>query len=79
MHFLDDPTHFEITVRVTSMDTARAVAALLIRSELYDRVDDLCIATDLDSGALEGPFGSPSGDGPQAPSAWGDEPRRTGT
>jgi hypothetical protein len=85
--FADSPS-FEITIRVSSADLARDVAALLIRSKLYDRIEGLCIATDERSAAeeaseavrpLEG--GSARADrwpGPRGPNDWCQDPRRLG-
>lgn len=80
MHPLDESSSFEITVRVTSMDLARAVASLLIRSDLYERLDGLCIACGGD-GAVggEAPFEPARGQGPRPTGGWVDGSRRLGT
>ncbi|MHC4375969.1 MAG: hypothetical protein ACYS26_05160 [Planctomycetota bacterium] len=80
MHPLDESPCFEITVRVTSMDLARAVASLLVRSDLYDRVDGLCIAAGGDGGLVgESPFEPARGPGPRSTGGWSGASRRLGT
>ena len=76
----DESPSFEITVRVTSMDLARAVASLLVRSDLYARVDGLCIATGGDGGLNgESSFETVPGPGPCPTGSWLGGPRRVGT